>query len=128
MFNKNLFTDRIAALQRSMKSSLRGEIDGHIEVQVIDELCGIYLTMAEKYEKNVLAGSDFPAQPGVVGHPESDRVFQAMLDLLERMEMDFIQKFTMDIRHDLQKEVEIGKIKIALLDGVRRNLNLARSA
>lgn len=127
MFNQELFKERVVSLQQGMKSGFRGELDQKIEKNVIDELESIYSTMVERYAHDVKSGSSFPAQPGVAAHPEHERVYFALLDLLERMELDFTQKFVMDFKHGLDKEVEIGKIKISFLDGIRRSLNAARS-
>lgn len=125
MFKDDVFKEKISGLQAGMKTCLRGELDSKIENSVIDELGGIYLTMVDRYAQNVKAGSAFQAQPEVMKYPESERVYQALLDLLERMELDFTQKFVMDFKHDLSKEIEIGKIKISFLDGVRRSLHSA---
>ena len=126
MFDKSKFIHKMVDLQSSMQSSLRGDLDSRIEMRVIDDLCDIYRTMVDKYESMVHSGSTFPAQAGVGDSPESDRVYNAMFDFLERMELDFARKFALDLQHGLDKEVAIGKIKISLLDGVRRNLNSAR--
>lgn len=56
-----------------------------------------------------------------------DKVFFALEDLLDRMELDFSQKFVKDFTHGLDKEIEIGRIKISFLDGVRRSLHMAMS-
>lgn len=127
MFNQELFKERVTTLQQGMKSGFRGELDQKIEKNVIDELESIYSTMLERYTQDVKSGSTFPAQPGVAAHPEQERVYFALLDLLERMELDFTQKFVMDFKHGMDKEVAIGKIKISFLDGIRRSLNAARS-
>lgn len=125
MFKNDVFKEKINGLQSGMKNSLRGEIASKIENSVIDELGGIYLTMVDRYTHDVKAGSQFQAQPDVMKYPENERVYQALLDLLERMELDFTRKLVMDFKHDLSKEIEIGKIKISFLDGVRRGLHSA---
>ena len=71
-------------------------------------------------------GSDFPAMRRVANHPPEQRAYWAMLELIERMELDFTQKFVMNFQHDIEKDVEIGKIQISFLDSVRRALNGAR--
>ncbi len=42
----------------------------------------------------------------------------AMRRVIERMELDFTQKFVMNFKHDIEKDVEIGKIQISFLDSV----------
>lgn len=125
MFKNEVFKNKINDLRTGMKLSLRRELDSKIEASVIDELSGIYLKMVDRYSQMVEAGTSFPAQPELMKYPENERVYQALLSLLERMELDFTQKFVMDFKHDLAKEVEIGKIKISFLDGVRRGLHSA---
>lgn len=122
MFNEELFLANLNEIQVSMKKSLRGEIDSHIETNVIDELSSIYQAMTARYKDMAAAESTFPAQPGVSNSPLEERVFRALEDFLERMELDFTQKFVKDFTHGLDKEIEIGKIKISFLDSVRRSL------
>ncbi|MFM6927044.1 MAG: hypothetical protein ACKOX6_01195 [Bdellovibrio sp.] len=127
MFNKDIFKNRIKEIQDEMKSFSRGELSSHVENQIIDELSGIYLTMADKYDDAAKSGSNFPAQPGISAHPSEHRAYFAMGDLIERMELDFTQKFVNSFKHDITNEVEIGKIQIAFLDQVRRSLQGART-
>jgi hypothetical protein len=82
--------------------------------------------MTDKYSNGVRSGNPFPALQRVAEHPKEEHVYLALLDLLEKMEFDFSNKFAMDLKHDLEKEIELGKIKLSFLDGVRRNLNFAR--
>ena len=126
MFNTELFKNETKDLQSIMKTALRGKLDEKIEIKIIDELSEIYLTMAEKYSNGIQSGSNLPALQRVAKYPEAERVYQALLDLLEKMELDFSQKFAMDLKHDLEKEIEVGKIKLSFLDGIRRRLNFSR--
>lgn len=126
MFNIELFKNKTKELQSIMKIALRGKLDEKIEIKIIDEFSEIYLTMVDKYSDGVQSGSNLPALQRVAKYPEEERVYQALLDLLEKMELDFSQKFAMDLKHDLDKEIEIGKIKLSFLDGIRRSLNFAR--
>lgn len=126
MFKKEIFKNNIQQLQTGMTTSLRGKLDNIIEVKVIEEFSGIFLTMADRYSDANEADKNLPALQRFDQHPKDERVYHALLDLLEKMELDFSQKFAMDLKHDLEKEVEIGKIKIAILDGTRRGLNSAR--
>lgn len=126
MFNTELFKNKTKELQSNMKIALRGKLDEKIEIKIIDEFSEIYLTMVDKYSDGIQSGSNLPALQRVAKYPEGERVYQALLDLLEKMELDFSQKFAMDLNHDLEKEVEIGKIKLSFLDGIRRRLNFAR--
>lgn len=127
MFDTIIFKDQLSQIQNNMKKALRGELEKKIELSVIDELTSIYSKMVVRYDDDFKAGKSFPAQTRVMQHPEQDRVFYALEDLLKRMELDFSQKFVKDFTHGLDKEIEIGKIKISFLDGVRRSLNLAKS-
>jgi len=126
MFNTELFKNKIKELQINMKISLRGKLDEKIEIKIIDEFFNIYSTMTDKYADGVRTGSNLPVLERVANYPKEDRTYLALLNLLERMELDFSQKFAMDLMHDLEKEIEIGKIKISFLDGIRRQLNFAR--
>lgn len=126
MFNTEIFKNKTKELQSIMKIALRGKLDEKIEIKIIDEFSEIYLNMVDKYSDGVQSGSNLPALQRVAKYPEGERVYQALLDLLERMELDFSQKFAMDLKHDLEKEIEIGKIKLSFLDGIRRRLNFAR--
>ncbi|MEK2690584.1 hypothetical protein [Bdellovibrio sp. GT3] len=121
MFNKDVFKNNIQKIQTEMKTSFRGEIDSKIESRVIDELSKIFLTVADNFA--TLAEKGFPSQPALAIYPQEQRAFYALQDLIERMELDFTQKFVMNVKHDLEKEIEIGKIQISFLDSVRRNLN-----
>jgi hypothetical protein len=127
MFNIEIFKETTKALQSSMKISLRGKLSKDIEIKIIDEFSDIYLNMADTFSNAVQSGKSIPALQRVEKYPEEERVYQAMLELLEKMELDFSQKFAMDLKHDLEKDIEIGKIKIAFLDGIRRGLNFTRS-
>lgn len=126
MFNSELFKIKTKELQSTMKIALRGKLDEKIEVKIIDEFSEIYLTMTDKYSDGVQSGKNLPALQRVAEYPEGERVYLALLDLLERMELDFSQKFAMDLKHDLENEIEIGKIKLSFLDGIRRRLHFAR--
>lgn len=126
MFNIEIFKDKTKELQCTMKISLRGKLNENIEMKIIDEFSEIYLTMVDKYSDAVQSGKNIPATQRLAQYPKEERVYLTLLDLLEKMELDFSQKFAMDLKHDLEKEVEIGKIKIAFLDGIRRGLNFAR--
>ncbi|MNK95191.1 hypothetical protein D3C87_1154170 [compost metagenome] len=126
MFNKDVFKNSIKKTQTEMKSYFREELDSKIESQVIDELTSIFLKVAENFTQAAANGSDFPAMQRVANHPQEQRAYWAMLELIERMELDFTQKFVMNFQHDIQKDVEIGKIQISFLDSVRRALNGAR--
>lgn len=128
MFNLELFKNKTKELQSIMKIAIRGNLDEKIEVKIIDEFSEIYLAMADKYSEGVRSGKNFPALQRVAKSPEGERVYLALLDLLNRMELDFSQKFAMDLKHDLEKEIEIGKIKLSFLDGIRRRLNFAKIA
>ena len=127
MFNKDIFKERIKKIQSEMKSFSRGKLDSKVENNVIDELSNIYLMMADKYDSAAKDGSNFPAMTRVAAHPQEDRAYFAMEELIEKMELDFTQKFATSVKHDVTNEVEIGKIKIAFLDGVRRSLHGART-
>lgn len=127
MFNKDVFKDRIQKIQTEMKSSLREEIDSKIEYGVIDGLTNIFMTMTEKFALAAADESDLPVMQKVAQYPKEQRAYWAMLDLVERMELDFTQKFVMNVKHDIEKDVEIGKIQISFLDSVRRALNGART-
>lgn len=128
MFSTNIFKDKTTELQNDMKMSLRGKLDNNIELKVIDELSGIYLTMSDRYSDAIKLGKNLPALQVIEQYPENERVYYALLNLLEKMELDFSQKFAMDLKHDVEKDIEIGKIKLAFLDGTRRRLNLARAS
>lgn len=127
MFNKDVFKGRIQKIQTEMKSSLREEIDSKVECGVIDGLTNIFMNVAEKFALAAVDESDLPAMQKVALHPKEQRAYWAMLDLVERMELDFTQKFVMNVKHDIEKDVEIGKIQISFLDSVRRALNGART-
>jgi hypothetical protein len=126
MFNKDVFKDSIKKNQTEMKSYFRGELDSTVEGRVIDELTNIFLTVAENFAQAAANGSDFPAMQRVANHPQEQRAYWAMLELIERMELDFTQKLVMNFQHEIKKDVEIGKIQISFLDSVRRLLNGAR--
>ncbi|WP_413290059.1 hypothetical protein [Bdellovibrio sp. HCB337] len=126
MFNSEVFKSKTKELQAIMKIALRGKLDEKIEIKIIDEFSEIYLTMTDKYSDGVQSGKNLPALQRFAESPEGERVYLALLDLLERMELDFSQKFAMDLKHDLEKEIEIGKIKLSFLDGIRRRLHFAR--
>lgn len=126
MFNKDVFTNSIKKIQTETKSDFREKIDPKIESQIIDELTNIFLTVAENFTQAAANGSDFPAMRRVADHPPEQRAYWAMLELIERMELDFTQKFVMNFKHDIEKDIEIGKIQISFLDSVRRALNGAR--
>jgi hypothetical protein len=127
MFNKNAFKSSIQRIQTEMRFCRREKIDARIESQVIDELTKIFLTVMENFTQAAADGSDFPAMQRVAHHPKEQRAYWAMLELIERMELDFTQKFVMNFKHDIEKDVEIGKIQISYLDNVRRALNSART-
>jgi len=127
MFNTEIFKDKIRELESGMKISLRGKLNQNIEINIINEFSEIYLTMADKYSDAIQSDKNIPVMQRVAQYPKEDRVYLALLDLLEKMELDFSQKFAMDLKHDLEKEIEIGKIKIAFLDGIRRSMNFART-
>ena len=127
MFNSELFKNKTKELQSTMKTGLRGKLDEKIENKIIDEFSEIYLTMTDKYSEGVQSGRNLPALQRLAEFPEGERVYLALLDLLEKMELDFSQKFAMDLKHDLEKEIEIGKIKLSFLDGIRRRLNFAKA-
>ena len=127
MLNKDVFKNSIKKTQTEMKSYLREELDSKIESQVIDELSNIFLTVVENFTKAATDGSDLPIMRKLADRPQEQRAYWAMLDLIERMELDFTQKFVMNVQHDIEKDVEIGKIQISFLDSVRRALNGART-
>lgn len=127
MFNKDLFKERIAKTQTEMKAFCRGELTAPVESSVIDELSKIYLTMADKFHDAALAGIELPILTRFASHPQDERAFYALEDLLERMELDFTLKFVNSVKHDMTKEIEVGKIQIAFLDSVRRSLHGART-
>ena len=127
MFKENHFKQQLSAIQADMQMCLRGNLDKKVETSVVAELVGIYQTMVDRYAQDVKSGSQFPAQPGVVDHPEEERVYYALSDLLERMELDFTQKFVKDFTHGLDQQVEIGKIKLSLLDRVQRSLQESKA-
>ena len=120
MFNIKNFKDMIIELQVRMKKSLRGKLDEKIEKKIIDEFSNTYMAMTDKYSNAVQSGINLPILQKFASFPVEERVYLALLDLLERMEIDFSQKFAMDLKHGLENEIEIGKIKIAFLDGIRR--------
>lgn len=126
MLNKDIFKNNIKKTQTEMKSNLREELDSKIESQVIDELTNIFLTVVENFTKAAADGSDLPIMRKLAGRPQEQRAYWAMLDLIERMELDFTQKFVLNVQHDIEKDIEIGKIQISFLDSVRRALNGAR--
>ncbi|KYG65764.1 hypothetical protein AZI86_01420 [Bdellovibrio bacteriovorus] len=109
MFNTQEFKEKIKTMAGTMKSSGRGDLPADIEFKIISELEAIFLKMSEKFARPE------PTVHGLVGKA-------AMTDLVERMECDFSMKLAKDIQHDVHRNVEIGKIKIAFLDGVRRAL------
>ncbi|MDG0816478.1 hypothetical protein [Bdellovibrio svalbardensis] len=127
MFNKDVFKERIKKVQTDMKSFSRGKLDSTVEGKIIDSLSNIYLTMADKYADAVRSGVNFPALAEVEDHPQEDRAYFALKNLLEKMELDFTQKLVTSFKHDVTNEVEIGKIQIAFLDHVRRSLHGART-
>ena len=127
MLNKDVFKNSIKKTQAEMKSYLREELDSKIESQVIDELSNIFLTVVENFTQAAADGRDLPIMRKLADHPQEQRAYWAMLDLIERMELDFTQKFVMNVQHDIEKDVEIGKIQISFLDSVRRALNGART-
>lgn len=126
-FDNELFKNQITALQQRMQTHLRGELDAKVENSIVAELSSIYKTVVDRYAEIVKKGGTFPSRPAIDDHRPEERVFYALLDLLERMELDFSQKFALDLQHDLEKEIEIGKIKIAFLDGARRAIHQART-
>ncbi len=126
MFNIEIFKNRTQELQKCMQSSLRGKLSTEVERKIIDEFSEIFMSIPEKYSVALETGKALPALQRVENFPREERVFRALLELLERMELDFSQKFALDVKHDLEKEIEIGKIKFAFLDGIRRGLNSAR--
>jgi hypothetical protein len=126
-FNNELFKDQIIALKTRMQTHLRGELEAKTESSIVAELSSIYTTVVDRYVEAVKNGSTFASRPHIADHAPEERVFYALLDLLERMELDFCKKFSLDLTHDLEKEVEIGKIKIAFLDGARRAIHQART-
>jgi hypothetical protein len=115
MYNAEVLKEKIQGMANLMRAQQRGELDAKIEFSVVSELESIYMTMADRFN------TDKPNVHGLAGKA-------AMVDLIERMELDFSQKFAMDLRHGIDKNIEIGKIKIAFLDGVRRALNSAGAA
>ncbi|QDK45214.1 hypothetical protein DOM22_08615 [Bdellovibrio sp. ZAP7] len=125
MYNKDVFKERVMKTQSAMQAASRGKLEPTIENKIISELSGIYLTMADKYEQAVNDGSDFPVLRAVTGKPKEHQMVYALQDLIERMELDFTLKLVNSVKHDLTKEVEIGKIQIAFLDSMRRNLHEA---
>lgn len=128
MFNTEIFKNRIKELQSGMKISLRNKLNKNIEAKIIDELSDIFITMVNKYTDAVRSDISIPAIQRVAQYPEEDRVPLALLELIDKMEADFSHKFSMDLKHDLEKDIEVGKIKIAFLDGVRRSLNISRQS
>lgn len=110
MFNTQEFKTKIAKMAGGMKSSTRGILPAEIEVKIISELEAIFLKVSERMARSV------PNVHGLKGK-------EAMQDLIERMERDFSLRLAKDVQHDLQRDVEIGKIKIAFLDSVRRALS-----
>lgn len=126
MFDIEIFKNKTKELQDNMKMALRGKLDEKIEKKIIDELSEIYFVMADKYFNGVQSGSQSPALQRVAKHPEGERVYYALVELLEKMELDFSQKFAMDVKHDVEKDIEVGKIKISFLDGIRRGLNFTK--
>lgn len=127
MFNKDIFKERIKKAQSDMKSFSRGKLDSTIEGKIIDSLSDIYFTMADKYTDAAEKGTNAPALVEVADHPQEDRAYFALKNLIEKMELDFTQKLVNSFKHDVTNEVEIGKIQIAFLDHVRRSLHGART-
>ncbi|MBO9665734.1 MAG: hypothetical protein J7501_02850 [Bdellovibrio sp.] len=127
MFNKDVFKERIKKVQTDMKSFSREILDSKVEGRIIDSLSDIYLTMADKYVDAVKNGVNLPALVEIEDHPEEDRAYFVLKNLLEKMELDFTQKLVMSFKHDVTNEIEIGKIQIAFLDHVRRSLHGART-
>lgn len=127
MFNKDVFKERIKKTQTEMKSFSRGILDSTVESKIIDSLSDIYLKMADRYDDAAKNGTNFPAMTEVAEHPQEDRAYFAMENLIEKMELDFTQKLVTSFKHDVTNEIEIGKIQIAFLDHVRRSLHGART-
>ncbi len=126
MYNKDVFKERVQRTQNEMKAASRGKLTPLVENKIIDELSKIYLTMADRFDQAAQAGTNLPALEQFSDHPSEQRAFYAMADLIDRMELDFTQKFALNVKHDLEKEIEISKIQISFLDSVRRHLNGAR--
>jgi len=126
MFNIENFKNKTKELQQNMKSSLRGNLSKEVETSILDEFSEIFLSVTDTYSEAHLSGRKLPVLQRVEQFPKEEHVYRALLDLLDKMELDFSQKFAMDVKHDLEKEIEVGKIKFAFLDGIRRGLNSAR--
>jgi hypothetical protein len=126
MYNKDVFKERVQRTQNEMKAASRGKLTPLVENKIIDELSKIYLTMADKFDQAAQGGSNFPIMDRLAEHPTEQRAYYAMKDLIERMELDFTQKFVLNVKHDIEKDIEISKIQISFLDSVRRHLNGAR--
>ncbi|WP_413587324.1 hypothetical protein [Bdellovibrio sp. HCB274] len=127
MFNKEVFKNHITKTQKDMTSSYRGKIDTHVEKHVINGLSEIYLTMADRYAQAAAEGADLPVFQQFADQPKEQHAYLAMQDLIERMELDFTQKLVLNVKHDIEKDIEICKIQISFLDSVRRHLNGAKA-
>ena len=127
MFYVEGFNQRVEVLRDGMLNSLRGKIREVTERKVIEQLANVYIAMAKKYGSAVATGDQFSAQPGVFEQPEGERIYFALLDLIQRMELDFSQKFALAVTHDRDEAVEVGKIQLSFLDGIRRHLNLCKA-
>ncbi len=109
MYKAELFKSKVQEMAERLKSQSRGPLPADIEAKIVSELESIFIRMADKFS------SSQPTVHGLVG-------LKAMADLIERMELDFSQKFALDFQHGIEKGIEVGKIKIVFLDGVRRIL------
>jgi hypothetical protein len=127
MFNKEIFIKKTKELQIEMKSGLRGKLNENIENKIIDDFSELFLNMVDTYSEAIQLDKNIPAIQRVAHYPKEDRIYFSLINLLDKMEIDFSNKFALDLTHDLEKETEIGKIKIAFLDGIRRRLNFARN-
>lgn len=115
MFNPEEFKYKLSNMAETMKNNGRGYLPGDIESKIIGELESIYLKMADRAQSS---------QPNIRGQ----RGVVILKDLIERMERDFSKRLAKDIQHDIQRDIEIGKIKIAFLDGVRRTIHAVETA
>lgn len=125
MLDTQLFKSQLTDLHQYMRSHPRGQLDSHVETQIVDELASIFTRVIERYQALVDSGQPFPGQPDIGALPASERTAAAMFSLLARMEADFANKFARDRMHGLEKDIEVGAIKISYLDGVRRSLRQA---
>lgn len=122
MFNRESFQLRLQNLKSSYLQNPRGLIPSDVESGLIESLINIYLKISETFEGLARDGKEFPGMPELSTLAPEKRAQEALLELLKRMELEFTHKLTEDFMQGAENQVEIGKIKLVCLDGIRRAL------